>query len=41
MNPYGNPIDAPTHIEEAMKLDADGYANLFSIRMFPIFLQYL
>lgn len=35
MNPYGNPIDAPTHIEEAMKLDADGYANLFSIRMFP------
>ncbi len=35
MNPQGNSGNAPTHIQEAMKLEADGYAHLFFIRMTP------
>lgn len=35
MNPQGNQGNAPAHIQEAMKLDADGYAHLFSLRLFP------
>lgn len=34
MNPQGSPTAAPAHIQEAMKLEADGYIHLFSVRMF-------
>lgn len=36
MTTFGDPAHAHTHVEEALSLDADGYANLFSIRMSPL-----
>lgn len=35
MNPQGLEAEAPKHIQEAMKLDAEGYVTLFYIRMTP------
>lgn len=35
MNPQGNQTYAPVHTQEALKLEADGYAHLYRIRMFP------
>lgn len=36
MTPQGDQGQASKHLEEALKLDAEGYAHLFSIRMFNL-----
>lgn len=35
MNPQGDSAYANRHLEESYKLDAEGYAHLYSIRMYP------